>query len=56
MRFQADGALDFVLDAVGLGGRQVDLVQHRHDLEIVLKREIRVRHCLRFDALRRIHN
>ena len=37
---------------LGLGRRQVDLVQHRDDLEVVLEREVEVRERLRLDALR----
>ena len=40
--------------AVGIGLRQVDLVHDRHDLEVVLDREIRVRERLRLDPLRRV--
>ena len=38
--------------AVGIGLRQVDLVDDRDDLEVVLEREVRVRERLRLDALR----
>ena len=37
---------------LGIGGRQVDLVQHRDDLEVVLEGEVEVREGLRLDALR----
>ena len=36
----------------GIGGGQVDLVDHRHDLVVVLDRLIDVGQRLRFDALR----
>ncbi len=36
---------------VGLGGRQVDLVQHRDDLQVVLQRQVQVGQRLRLDAL-----
>ena len=49
---EADRRLDLLGDAIRLGGRQVDLVQHGHDLEVVLEREVDVRHGLRLDALR----
>ena len=39
-------------DAVGVGLRQVDLVDDRHDLEVVLDREVRVGERLRLDPLR----
>ena len=40
--------------AVGIRLRQVDLVDDRDDLEVVLEREVRVRERLRLDALRRV--
>ena len=39
------------LDLVGFGGRQVDLVQHRHDLVVVVERLIDIGERLRLDAL-----
>ena len=50
----AEHPLDFVGVVVGVRGRQVDLVQRRNDLEVVLEREITVRQGLRLDALGRI--
>ena len=38
----------------GLGRRQVDLVQHRHDLDALLDRRVAVGDRLRLDALRRV--
>ena len=46
-----DHVLDLLLDLVGLGGRQIDLVEHRNDLEIVVERLIDVGERLRLDAL-----
>ena len=40
--------------AVGVGRRKIDLVHDRHDLELVLDREVRVRERLRLDPLRRV--
>ena len=37
--------------AVGVGLREVDLVRHRDDLELVVEGEVRVREGLRLDAL-----
>ena len=37
---------------LGVGGGQVDLVDHRHDLMVVLDRLVDVGQRLRFDALR----
>ncbi len=39
-----------------IGIRQIDLVDHRHNREALLVREMHVGHGLRFDALRRIDN
>ena len=49
---EADDVLDLLPDAVGLGRRQVDLVQHRDDLEVGVDRLIGVGERLRLDALR----
>ena len=48
----ADDVLDFRDDPGRLRRRQVDLVQHRHDLHALLGRGIAVRDRLRFHALR----
>ena len=45
---------DLLGDALGLGAGQVELVEHRDELEAVLDREVRVRDGLRLDALRRV--
>jgi hypothetical protein len=45
---------DFAHHALGIGRRQIDLVDHRNDREIVFEREVIVRQRLRFDALGRI--
>ena len=50
----ADDGFDFGLDAFDVGGRQVDLVEHRHDFEAHLDRGVAIGDRLRFDALRRI--
>ena len=52
---EPDDFLDLALRFLGLCARQVDLVDDRDDLEIVLDREVRVRQGLRLDALRGIH-
>ena len=51
MGLQADRALDLLLHSVRIGSRQVDLVQDRDDLQIVLHRQIGVGHGLGLDAL-----
>ena len=48
----ADDGLDLLLDALDVGGRQVDLVQHRHDFQALLDRGVAVGDRLRLDALR----
>ena len=52
----ADDVLDLLLDPLGLGGRQVDLVQHRHDLVAGLDGGVDVGQRLRLDALRGVHH
>ena len=42
--------------AVGIRRRQVDLVDDRHDLELVLDREVRVGERLRLDPLSGVHH
>ena len=48
----ADDLLDFLHDARGVGGRQVDLVDDRHHLEPELGGRVAVGDALRLDALR----
>ena len=49
---EADDVLDLPLALVGLRARQVDLVDDRDDLEVVLDRQVGVGERLRLDALR----
>ena len=49
---EPDHVLDLLLDLVGLGRRQVDLVEDRHDLVVVVERLVDVGERLRLDALR----
>ena len=51
---KADNFFELPPRLVGLRARQIDLVDDRDDLEIVVDREIGVGQRLRFDALRRI--
>ncbi len=53
-RIEADHILDLLLDALGLGRRQIDLVEHRHDLMAGIERMIDIGERLRLDALARI--
>ena len=55
-RVEADDVLDLLADAFGLGGGQVDLVQDRHDLVIVVDGLVDVGERLGLDALARIHH
>ena len=48
---EPDHILDLLADALRLGGGQVDLVEHRHDLEPGVDRLIDVGQGLRLDAL-----
>ncbi len=48
---EPDHVLDLLADALGLGGRQVDLVQDRHDLVAGVERLVDVGERLRLDAL-----
>ena len=56
MRVEADNVLDLLFDAVRLGGGEVDLVEDRHDLVIVVERLVNIGKRLRLDALARIDN
>ena len=51
---EPDHVLDLLPYLLGLGRRQIDLVEHRHDFVIVLDRLVDVGERLRLDALRRI--
>ncbi len=53
-RIDAQHLLDFLSDLVGASAGQVDLVEHGHDLEVLLHREVGVDHGLGLDTLRRI--
>ena len=53
---QADHVLDLLADAVRLGGGQVDLVENRNDLVIVVERLVDVGERLRFHALAGVHH
>ena len=51
---EADHFLDLLLDALGLGRRQVDLVEDGHDFMAGIERVIDIGERLRLDALARI--
>jgi hypothetical protein len=52
VRVAADDLADLLGVLVGLRRREVDLVQHRDDVQVVLEREVEVGQRLRLDALR----
>ena len=52
----ADDILNLVLHPLGVGGGQVDLVEHRQDLQIVLQGQKGVGQSLGFDALGGVHD
>ena len=54
MRVEPDHVLDLLAHAVGLRGGEVDLVQDRHHLVVVVERLIDVGERLRLDPLRGI--
>ncbi len=54
VRVQADDVLDLLLDPLGLGCRQVDLVEHRDDLVVGVDRLVGVGKRLGLDPLGRV--
>ena len=50
--FTPDDVRDLARVPVWVGGRQVDLVEHRDDGEVVVHRQVQIRQRLRLDALR----
>ena len=54
MGVEADDVLDLLAHALRLGRGQVDLVDDRDDLEVVVDRQVDVGERLRLDALRRV--
>ena len=55
-RLDPDNILDLLCDFIRLGARQIDLVDDRLDLEIVVKGEINISEGLRLNTLGRIDN
>ena len=53
---QADDILDLFGNGVRVGAGQVDLIQNRHDLQIVVQRQIAVRQRLGLHALAGVHD
>ena len=56
MRVDPDHILDLGDGVVGIGRRQVYLVQHRHHLDAEVERGVAVGNGLRLDTLRRINH
>ena len=52
----AENFFDLHRISIWVGSRQINFVKCSDDFEIVFKRQITVRQCLRFDALCRINN
>jgi hypothetical protein len=48
----ADNLFDLFAGALHIGARQIDLVDHRDDFEIVVERQVGIGEGLRFDPLR----
>ena len=55
-RVQADHGFDLLADALGLGRRQIDLVDDRNDFQVVVQRQVGVGQRLRLHALRGVHH
>ena len=55
-RVDADDVFNFLRHAVGVGGGQVDFVQHGHDFHAQINRRVAVGHGWRFHTLRRVHH
>ena len=56
LRIESDHCLDLLANALRLGGRQIDLVDHRNDFQIVVQRQIGIGERLRLHALRGVHH
>ena len=56
MGIDTDDILDLLLDPLRIGGRQIDLVQHRKNLKVDIQGEIDVGQCLGLDPLRCVNH
>ena len=54
IRIETEILLDLFLDPLHVSGREVDLVDHRHHLEVVLEGKVQIGDRLRLDSLRSI--
>ena len=53
--FAADDVGDLARVAVRIGGGQVDLVEHRNDVQVAVQRQVEIGQRLRLDALGGVH-
>ena len=51
-----EGVFEFAHHRIGVGGGEVNLVQHRNDHQAELHRQVHIGERLRLDPLARIHN
>ena len=47
---------DFIFNFFRHGTRQINLIQNRNNLQIILNCHVKIGYCLRLNSLRRIHN
>jgi hypothetical protein len=55
-RVEADHGFNLLADALGLGRREIDFVDHGDDFEVVMQRQMGIGERLRFHALLRVHH
>ena len=55
-RINPEHLLNLFRDLIGTSAGKIDLVQNRHDLQILLNRKIGIHHRLRFNTLGSIHD
>lgn len=55
-RIETDDVLDLLLHPFRICAGQVDLVDDRQNLQVVVERQVHVSQCLRFDPLRRVND
>ena len=53
---EPDDRFDLLANALRLGGGQIDLVDDRNNLQVVVQRQICIGQGLRFDALGSVHH
>ncbi len=55
-RVEADHGLNLFADTLRLGRRQIDFIDYRNNLQVVMQREIGIGESLSFHALRGVHH